>query len=136
MQKITKLTYECEKAHLFCEYANTFQTLHPSSEALDALIDEEHERDKEILAKQDLKPQRRTEALGRSPLVAFFDGNYEIAAVDIPSGKLMIRNCPSYGMGSAKGVGIENSIFHTIEFHEPQVLRKAMHDLRAPRKIA
>lgn len=127
--KITKLTYQCEKAHLFCEYANTFQTLHPSPKALDALIDAEHEKLKEILADDEWIPERRKEALGEDPLVAFFDGNYDIATVDIPSGKLSIWNGISHGMGSPKGVKIKNTIFHTIEFHEPQTLRKALHVL-------
>lgn len=129
--KITKLTYQCEKAHLFCEYANTFQTLHPSPEALDALIDAEHEKLKEKMAEDEWVTNRRMEALGEHPLVAFFDGNHDIATVDMPSGKLSIWNGPSYGMGSPKGIKIKNTIFHTIEFHKPQTLRKAVHVLKS-----
>lgn len=127
--KITKLTYQCEKAHLFCEFANTFQTLHPSPEALDALTEAKHEELKEVLADDEMILERRKEALGKHPIVAFFDGNHDIATVDIPSGRLSISNQPSYGMDSPKGVQIKNAIFHTINFHEPQTLRKAVHVL-------
>jgi hypothetical protein len=129
--KIKKLTYQCEQAHLFCAYADTFGIMNPSSEALNTLMDADHERLEKSLTDHDVKPKRRKKALGEDPPIAFFDGNYEIAEVKTPHGKISVWNGISYRPGGAKGVKIKNTVLNTIEFHEPQELRKAVHDLQS-----
>ncbi len=128
-QKITSIIYECENAYLFCENSKTFGTLYPSPEALNALFDTEYENSKELLADLDWAPIRREEAVGEHPIISYFDGNQEIATVDIPSGKLTIWNSVRYKFGSARGAKLKNTVFHTIEFNEPKTLREAVRDL-------
>jgi len=128
--KIKKISYQCGRAHRFCLAPATFGTLHPSPEAFDLLIDSDHERVREELADSDWEPKRRAKDLGQQPIVAFFDGNHEIAQVKIPTGQLSIWNCVTCRSASAKGVQIDNTVFHTIEFDQPQDLGTALSELK------
>lgn len=125
--RVSKIMYQCKGAHVFCEYKNTFGLLHPTAEELRALVEADEEKTKKIVS--GWVPLHRDD-FGEHPLIAFFDGNHEIANVDLPGEKISIWNNLSCSMGSAKGVRMDNAIYHTIEFKSPKTVRESLNKLQ------
>lgn len=125
-----KLSYSFSGGSLICEYGTSFGIIHPQPSDLKALIDAEHERVVEILSDDDLRPEPRGKAIGEYPIVAYFDGNHDIANASIPGASVTIYNGLSYRFATSRGAGFTNQIVHMIEFDGGATLNEAVCVLR------
>lgn len=128
--KITGLSYSFSGGSLLCEYGKSFGILHPRPTALKDLIDAEHEELTKILSDEAWGLVPREEPIGEHPMVAFFDGNYEIAEAPIPGATVTISNGLSYQTPTARGAGFTNRIVHAIKFDKGVTLSEAVCVLR------
>lgn len=128
--KIISLSYSFSGGSLICSYGKSFDIIYPKPNDLKSLVDAEHERLAEVLSSDESKPEPRETPIGEHPIVAFFDGNHEIAKASIPSATVTISNGVTYRSPSAKGAGFTNRIVHSVEFHEGVTLGGAMDVLR------
>jgi len=115
---------------LICAYRKSFDVIHPGANDLKALIDTEHKKLIELFSSEEWKPEPREEPIGEHPVVAFFDGNHEIAKATIPGATVTISNWPSYRAPTAKGAGFTNRIVHVIEFDKGVTLGESIFLLR------
>lgn len=127
---IIRLSYDFSGGSLICSYGESFDIIHPEPGDLEALIDADHKRLVEILSDGELKPEARKTPIGEHPMVAIFDGNYEIAKAVIPGATVTISNGLSYQSPTARGAGFANRVVHSIEFNKGVTLDEAMHVLR------
>lgn len=67
--------------------------------------------------------------LGERPIVLYFGGSSDIIAVKTAGVEIKLRHRFSYGMGSAKGIGFDNTICATLAYDAPVPLREAIERL-------
>lgn len=74
-------------------------------------------------------PHPREVALGSHPMVAYFSGRQRIFASDTVIGEVSAHHAPSGGLGSAKGIAFNNTIWTRIAPEYPVTLDEAIRRL-------
>lgn len=127
---IAELSYSFSGGALLCAYGKTFDIIHPEADELKALIAADDRRIAEYFPDEELKPEPRRAPIGENPLIAFFNGTYEIAQASIPNATVTISNAVGCRSPTANGAGLANTIVHSIKFKAGVTLSEAMAALR------
>lgn len=77
------------------------------------------------IALKDIRTQRPVES-GDTPIVSYFTGKICITEIPTIIGKVSVRHCPIYSMGSPSGVSIKNSMVLSIEPESPITFNDAI----------
>ena len=68
--------------------------------------------------------------IGDDPVLQYFSGVWEIAKCDARIGSVTLANRASHGLGSSKGVSIDNEVTVSLEFAAPTTVAEAVASLR------
>ncbi len=127
--KIQAIHYHFENVDRLVDGRQAFGVFHPEREALRKVLEVEHGQDEEIARDSRLSTREFDPEIGGAPILAYFKGIREILKCYVRTGSVELTNSTSYGLGSSKGVHIDNEVTVSLRFDTPRTVGEAISSL-------
>lgn len=89
----------------------------------------DYERSQEFAEKYGWPKREFEPEISEHPTLLYYSGVWEIVSSNTERGKISLTNSTSRGMGSATGIGIDNTVTVNFEFTEPKTIKTAIREL-------
>ena len=126
---IQAIHYHFENVDCLAHGLRTFDTIRPDRNQFRQILEADHKRRDRIARDNQWERRRFEPEIGEAPLLQYFSGVWEIAKCDARIGSVTLTNQTSHGMGSAKGVSIDNEVTVSLEFAAPTTVGEAISSL-------
>ena len=126
---IRAVHYHFENVDCLANGFRTFGTVRPDRNEFRRILEADHKRRERIARDQQWETIEFEPEIGEAPLLQYFSGVWEIAKCNARIGSVMLANRASHGLGSAKGVSIDNEVTVSLEFAAPKTVAEAVSSL-------
>lgn len=126
---IRSVTYHFENVDHLVNGHGSFRWLHSTPEQALELLKSDHARGEEIAKKNGWEKGEFNPEIGEHPHLMYYSGKWLIVETETDLGKVSLVNRASHGMGSAKGIGIENEVSAVIDFDSPKTVNEVVRAL-------
>ena len=124
--KIRAIHYYFENVNCLVNGTRTFGIIRLDREEFRRILEGEHQRRERISRDQQWETREFETKIGEAPLLQYFNGVWEISKCHAHIGTVSLTNRASYGMGSSKGVSIDNQVTVSLEFVTPNTVGEAL----------
>ena len=126
---IQAIHYHFENVDCLANGFRTFGTIRPDRDQFRKILEADHKRREKNARDHQWERQEFELQIGEAPLLQYFSGVWEIAKCDARIGSVTLTNRASHGLGSAKGVSIDNQVTVSLEFAAPTPVSQAISSL-------
>lgn len=126
---IQAIHYHFENVNCLANGLRMFGAIRPDRDQFRRILEADHKRRERIARDHQWERRRFEPEIGEAPLLQYFSGVGEIATCDARIGSVTLTNQTSHGLGSAKGVSIDNEVTVSLEFAAPMTIGDAISSL-------
>ena len=126
---VQAIHYHFENVDCLANDFQTFGTIRPDRDDFRKILEADHKRRERIARDHQWERKEFEPEIGEAPVLQYFSGVWEIAKCDTPVGSVTLTNRASHGLGSAKGVSIDNEVTASLEFAVPTTVGEAISSL-------
>ena len=126
---IHAIRYHFENADCLAYGLRAFGTIFPDRDQFRRILETDHKRRDKMARDRQWERRKFEPEIGETPLLQYFSGVREITKCDARFGSVALTNRASHGLGSAKGVSINNQVMASLEFAAPTTVSEAMSSL-------
>ena len=123
---IRAIHYHFENVDCLVNGWRTFATIRPDREEFRRILELDHTQHERIARDQQWETQKFDPEIGETPILQYFNGVWEIVKCDARIGFVALTNRASHGLGSSKGVSIDNEVTVSLEFAAPTTVDEAL----------
>ena len=127
---IRAIHYNFENVGCLANGLGTFGTIYPNREEFRRILEADHKRRERIAREHQWETRKFDPKIGDAPVLQYFNGVWGIAKCDARIGSVTLANRASHGLGSSKGVSIDNEVTVSLEFAAPTTVAEALASLR------
>ena len=127
---IQAIHYHFENVDCLANGIRTFGTIRPDRDEFRRILEADHKRHERIARDHQWERRKFEPEIGEAPMLQYFSGVWEIAKCETRIGSVTLTNRASRGLGSAKGVSIDNEVTVSLEFAAPATVGEAIASLR------
>ena len=126
---VQAIHYHFDNVDCLTRGVRTFGTILPGRDGFRRILEEDHARRERIARDHQWERSKFEPEVGEAPVLQYFSGVWEIAKCEARMGSVTLTNRASHGMGSAKGVSIDNEVTASLEFAAPKTVGEAISSL-------
>ena len=126
---IQTIHYHFENVDCLANVFRAFGTIRPDRDQFRRILEVDHERRERVTRDYQWERSKFEPEIGEAPLLQYFSGVWEIAKSDARIGSVTLTNQTSHGLGSAKGVSIDNEVTVSLKFAAPTTVSEAISSL-------
>ena len=127
---IQAIHYHFENVDCLANGFRTFGTIRPDRDEFRRILEADHKRHERTARDHQWERRKFEPEIGEAPMLQYFNGVWEIAKCETRIGSVTLTNRASHGLGSAKGVSIDNEVTVSLEFAAPATVGEAIASLR------
>lgn len=128
---VSEIEYFPSDVDCLSGFRRDFGTIRPTKDEFQKILVDDESRFAKIAREQGWdNTDRGAVDVGAHPILQYYSGNFHIVKANCKDCFIEISNRPSHGMGSSRGVKIENQIIVNLRFPMPLTLEEATTKLR------
>ena len=126
---IQAINYHFENVDCIANGLKTFGTICLGRDEFRRILEADHKRHERLTLDHQCERTKFEPEVGEAPVLKYYSGVGEIAKCESEICSVRLTNRASHGLGSAKGVSIDNEVTVSLEFSVPTTIGKAISSL-------